>query len=440
MQNKINIFKNNNVKGQARFKEFKDFKNKKQQMEVDFKRLLGFYDFNKSALISEFAMKDFHAYLDKNRIYLTKHLDEYSKLIINLNVVEKINSVVNFDETKMLFASKNYLPRNSCKIFQPVDRTNEVVMYDAESERFKKISLYPKKMPGFSFLPFSRYINFNGRLFVSGGYEESKLSRTFWAIEDQSLLNIHDTGSAGMGKYGNLASINNEFYANVNKSFIFEDENLPNVNVIRCANMIHSRAGHAMVGLSPSLILNFGGTEGNKTCEVFHFETNRWEEISSINESRIDPSAFIFKNFVYIFFGLRFDRSTKKFTFLDTIERISLLSMQSSEWEYVLPKHVGSFPMEKLPRSLCGIVIKGNSSVIYLCGGQVDKEKYSTDVFEYNVELNTMGYSDKKLPKPTAFLEQNFVYIFKTGINYDMYGDIFYYHHSDNFTFSFQKI
>lgn len=440
MQNKINIFKNNNVKGQARFKEFKDFKNKKQQMEVDFKRLLGFYDFNKSALISEFAMKDFHAYLDKNRIYLTKHLDEYSKLIINLNVVEKINSVVNFDETKMLFASKNYLPRNSCKIFQPVDRTNEVVMYDAESERFKKISLYPKKMPGFSFLPFSRYINFNGRLFVSGGYEESKLSRTFWAIEDQSLLNIHDTGSAGMGKYGNLASINNEFYANVNKSFIFEDENLPNVNVIRCANMIHSRAGHAMVGLSPSLILNFGGTEGNKTCEVFHFETNRWEEISSINESRIDPSAFIFKNFVYIFFGLRFDRSTKKFTFLDTIERISLLSMQSSEWEYVLPKHVGSFPMEKLPRSLCGIVIKGNSSVIYLCGGQVDKEKYSTDVFEYNVELNTIGYSDKKLPKPTAFLEQNFVYIFKTGINYDMYGDIFYYHHSDNFTFSFQKI
>jgi hypothetical protein len=295
-------------------------------------------------------------------------------------------------------------------------------------------------MPGFSFLPFSRYINFNGRLFVSGGYEESKLSRTFWAIEDQSLLNIHDTGSAGMGKYGNLASINNEFYANVNKSFIFEDENLPNVNVIRCANMIHSRAGHAMVGLSPSLILNFGGTEGNKTCEVFHFETNRWEEISSINESRIDPSAFIFKNFVYIFFGLRFDRSTKKFTFLDTIERISLLNMQSSEWEYVLPKHVGSFPMEKLPRSLCGIAIKGNSSVIYLCGGQVDKEKYSTDVFEYNIELNTMGYSDKKLPKPTAFLEQNFVYIFKTGINYDMYGDIFYYHPSDNFTFSFQKI
>ena len=70
MQNKINSFKNNNVKGNNRFKEFKDFKLKKLQMETDFKRLLGFYDFNKSALISEFAMKDFHAYLDKNKIYL----------------------------------------------------------------------------------------------------------------------------------------------------------------------------------------------------------------------------------------------------------------------------------------------------------------------------------------------------------------------------------
>ena len=98
-------------------------------METDFKRLLGFYDFNKSALISEFAMKDFHAYLDKNKIYLSKHFDEYSKLILSLNVVEKINSVINFDEAKMLFASKNYLPRNSSRFFQPIDRTNEIIIF-----------------------------------------------------------------------------------------------------------------------------------------------------------------------------------------------------------------------------------------------------------------------------------------------------------------------
>lgn len=440
MQNKINSFKNNNVKGNNRFKEFKDFKLKKLQMETDFKRLLGFYDFNKSALISEFAMKDFHAYLDKNKIYLAKHFDEYSKLILSLNVVEKINSVINFDEGKMLFASKNYLPRNSSRFFQPIDRTNEIIIYDAESERYRKIAIYPKKLPGYSFLPFSRYINFNGRLFISGGYEDAKLSRTFWAVEDQSMLRLHDMGGANAGKYGNFAVINNEFYSNVNKNFIYEDDNLPNVNLIRCANMIHCRAGHALVGLSPSLILAFGGTEGNKTCEVFHFETNRWEEITPLNESRIDPSAFIYKNYVYVFFGFRFERSSKKFTFLDTIERISLLSMQNSEWEYVVPKMIGNFAKEKLPRSLCGISIKGNSSVIYLCGGQVDKEKYSNDIFEYNIELNTLGYSDKKLPKPTAFLEQNFVYIFKTGINFDLFGDVFYYHPSDNFTFSFQKI
>lgn len=412
-------------------------------IENDSKRLTGFYNFNKTALISEFSMKEFFSFLEKNRIYLQKHYEDYSKSTQDINVVEKINNITSFDETKMSFSSKNYLPRNLCKLYQPIDRTNQIIIYDAESEHFRKVTIYPKKLAGFSFLPFSRYLNFNGRLFVSGGYEDSKLSHTFWAIEDKSKFIPHVTTTRKTTFEYTLANHKTMDFTQKlnNKNLAYEDENNSGMIVIRCANMISSRAGHAMLGLNSTLILVFGGTDNVKSCEVYHFDTNRWEEISNLNEARIDPSAFIYKNSIYIFFGLRFEKSSKKYNFLDTIERISLLHMQQAEWEYITPKFSESVAMESVPRSLCGIVLKANSSSsIYLCGGQVDKEAYSTDVFEYDLENNFLSLAEKKLPKPSAFLEQNFLYLYNTGVNFDIYGDLFYYHNSDSFNFYFQKI
>jgi hypothetical protein len=416
-------------------------------LEADLKRLTGFYNFNKSALISEFSMKEFFSFLEKNRIFLQKHYEDYSRSSQDINISDKISKIISFDETKMNFSSKNYLPKNQCKLYQPIDRTNQIIVYDAESEHFRRVSLYPKKLSGFSFLPFSRYLNFNGRLIVSGGYDDTKMSRTFWAIEDRSKHVAQITTTRKTTIDYTLANHKTmEFGANTthlsNKNFAYEDENNSGIMVVRCANMIFARAGHAMLGINPTLVLVFGGSENVRTCEVYHFDSNRWEEISSLNEARIDPSAFVYKNFIYVFFGLRFEKSSKKYTFLDTIERISLLNMQQAEWEYITPKCSDNLPHESLPRSLCGIVLKANStSSIYLCGGQVDKENYSNDIFEYDIEQNFLSaVVDKKLPKPSAFLEQNFLYLYNTGVNFDIYGDLFYYHQSDSFNFYFQKL
>jgi hypothetical protein len=205
--------------------------------------------------------------------------------------------------------------------------------------------------------------------------------------------------------------------------------------------MIYPRAGHSMVSLFPNLIFVLSGTEGNKTCELFQIDLNRWEEVASLNNHRIDPSACIFKNYIYVFFGLLYHKQTKKYSFLDTIERISINNMQRKEWEFVSPKIEHNL-IERLPRSLCGIIIKNDSSsIIYICGGQIEKEKYSNDIIEVNLESNTITNCDKKLPKPSAFIEQNFLYLFKTGINFDIYGDMFYYNSvNDSFNFIFQKM
>jgi hypothetical protein len=455
---RINAFKvqgSTSMKRIERFKEFKDFKLRKLQLETDSNKLLGYYDFNKTALISEFSMKDFYSFLEKNKVFLMKHYEEYRKTTNSLNVEDKINSVVGFDEEKMIFSSKNFLPRNISKIFQPIDRTNQITIYDSETEKFKRISLLPKNLEGFTFLPFSRYINFNGRLLICGGYEDQgKLSRTTWAFEDRSNLSFWRSNNINSPENNKkkggektktqntnsiTSSIEVDFYNNINENYIFEDMQNSNYNVIRLSNMIQARAGHSLVSLPPTLILAFSGTESNKTCEMFHFGNNRWEEIASLNTARIDPSAITYKNYVYVFFGLVYHKQSKKYSFLDSIERISLMSTQSSEWQFISPKLNDSIISTLLPRSLCGIVVKNNSnSVIYLLGGQVDKDKFSSQIFEYNLDLNTLSITEKKLQKPTAFLEQNFVYLFKTGINFDIYGDVFYYQsHNDNDTFNF---
>jgi hypothetical protein len=205
--------------------------------------------------------------------------------------------------------------------------------------------------------------------------------------------------------------------------------------------MIYPRAGHALVSLYPNLIFAISGTEGSRTCELFQLDLNRWEEVASINNSRIDPSACIFKNYIYVFFGLLYHKQTKKYSFLDTIERISILNMQKREWEFVTPK-VEQNVLEILPRSLAGIVIKNDTaSMIYICGGQTGKDKFSNDVFEVNLDSNIITLCDKKLPKISGFIEQNFLYLFKTGINFDVYGDLYYYNCvNDTFNFIFQKL
>ena len=136
IKNKIDLFKSNNIKEKNKFKEFKEFKQKKLQLEKQIKRLMGFVDFNKTALISEFSMKNFYSFLEKNKIFLTKHNEEYDDLIKVTQVRDRISKVTNFDESKMLFSSKNFLPRNLSTIYLPIDDTNTLITYNSETEIF----------------------------------------------------------------------------------------------------------------------------------------------------------------------------------------------------------------------------------------------------------------------------------------------------------------
>jgi len=221
-----------------------------------------------------------------------------------------------------------------------------------------------------------------------------------------------------------------------------EDSLVIGSRLIKAKEMVNSRAGHSMIATSQSSALAISGTDNNKTCEMFYFDKNEWNEISSLNQSRIDSSIVVFKNYVYVFLGLNFNKQTKKYTFLNTIERINLMNISSSEWEYISPITSDASILENVSRSLCGICVKGQSgNTIYLCGGQTDKDIYSKDIYEFNFDSNYLSKSEKSLPFETAFLEQNYLYLFNLGLNFDIYGDMLYYNSKvDEFNSQFADV
>jgi hypothetical protein len=431
----INKFKNSDAEIRQRFMDLKNFRVKKKELEKEHKRLLGFYEFNKSALISEFSVvKDFSTLLEENENYLNKHLEEYNSKI-SMNINEKIHNVLYSDNSQSNFC-KNYLPKNISKIYQPIDRTNQLNIYDVENEYFNRVNLNFEKLHGFAFTPFSRYINYNGKLIISGGYgEKGQVSKSVFIIEEkESFYKAIDS------KGKRSSRLVEEFYNNLNKEAIYEDYHNEYI-LLKAGEMIYPRAGHAMVAGNTGIVYAISGAEGNETCEFYSLDTNKWEEFANVNQHRIDPSACLYKNYLYAFFGLLYNKHTRKYSFLDIIERISTINVQKKEWEIINLK-VEILLKDLVPRSLCGIVIKNeNSDCIYLLGGQKDKEEFSNDIFEFNFVDNTIVLSEKKLPKPSAFLEQNFLYCFKTGITFDLYGDMFYYNSSsDSFNFYYQKL
>ncbi len=193
-----------------------------------------------------------------------------------------------------------------------------------------------------------------------------------------------------------------------------------------------------MVGFSPNIILAVSGVDNLTRCEIYKLDENKWEEIASLNQARIDSSVLIHNSYVYVFFGIHYNKLTKKCDFLDSIERINFSCLQSSDWEFITPDmKIGE--RKYLPRSLCAILPTNSSSIIYIVGGQTEKDKFSNEIFQYDLEINYISKKKDCIPKLSGFLENNFIFLYKTAVLFDLYGDICtYYLNTETFNYCFR--
>ncbi len=377
-------------------------------------------------------------------------MDEKTK---NFKVVldDKIKKTVYFDDSKKIFTTKNFLPKNISRIYQPIDNTNHINCFDLSSTSFIKyhLTIDKSKFGGpFHFNHFCKYINFTGRLFVIGGYEEgAKVCNKCYVVEDKTLFEQdfeerkNKGKNADYGQSGQNASsvISRKFYQSVNRSFVYDNITSNNtLRLIEISNMNYPRAGHGLVGFSPNIILAVSGVDNLTRCEIYKLDENKWEEIASLNQARIDSSVLIHNSYVYVFFGIHYNKLTKKCDFLDSIERINFSCLQSSDWEFITPDmKIGE--RKYLPRSLCAILPTNSSSIIYIVGGQTEKDKFSNEIFQYDLEINYISKKKDCIPKLSGFLENNFIFLYKTAVLFDLYGDICtYYLNTETFNYCFR--
>jgi len=371
----------------------------------------------------------------------------------NFKVVldDKIKTTVYFDDSKKIFTTKNFLPKNISRVYQPIDNTNHINCFELSSTSFIKfhLTIDKAKFGGpFHFNSFCKYINFTGRLFVIGGYEEgAKVSNKCYVVEDKSLFeqdfeerkNKGKNTDIGQSAMNAASMISRKFYQSVNRSFVFDNTTSNNtLRLIQISNMNYPRAGHAMVGFSPNILLTVSGVDNLTRCEVYKLDENKWEEIASLNQARIDSSVLIYNSYVYVFFGISYNKLTKRCDFLDSIERINFSCLQSSDWEFITPDmKIGE--RKYLPRSLCAMLPTNSPSTIYIVGGQTEKDKFSNEIFQYDLEINYITRRKDCIPKLSGFLENNFIFLYKTAVLFDLYGDICtYYLNTETFNYCFR--
>lgn len=418
-------------------KQFNNFLKIKNSINNDTKILMGVMNISKGSLISEFSLKSFYSGIDLCKDYLIQQQYSIQTKKESIDIEKMIEKVRLFDEKSLISRgkeiAKNVLPMNNYIIFQHIDKSSNFLNeYNAEKEAFNRYSLTPIGRDGFIFLPYSRSINFLGGIFISGGYENNEIGNTTWLIENNSNLceDEYILPSPFVISHTNLLSKvpSNNIVSDKTSSF----------KIMQLSNMNFPRAGHSLVGVIPNLIIAVGGVNNNATCEAYIVEENKWEEISPLQQSRIDANILVYNNYIYVFGGIYFNLHTLRYEYLNSFERLSLINPRKSNWEYVFPKFFNC-GMEIVEKSNCGIVSK-NEDVVYIVGGQVGKNKYTNDILEFNLDGFIISVSEKKLPKKSCFLEKNFIFLFKDALNFDFEGDLFTYNsENDSFSFTLQK-
>lgn len=424
-------------------------KNDKTYLESKYRKIYSYYSFDLNCLISEFSVREFVQFFEKTKNFFEQRYMDDKNRNFKMVLDEKIESTIFFDDSKMLFTTKNFLPKEISRIYQPIDNTNTINCFDLQASSFHKITLVPDKdkVPNFHFNQFCKYLNFSGRLFICGGYTEGTIvSKSCWIAEDKVnfIADYEEKRSKKKNtqdEMGGTASsiVSRSFYRSINKTSVYDNTTDKNtLRLIKVTDMCYGRAGHGLVGFLPNIILAISGVDNLTRCEIFKLDENKWEEISSLNQARIDSSILVHNDHVYVFFGIHYNRMAKKVQFLDSIEKINFSLIQNSDWEFITPE-MKIDERKFLPRSLCAILPTQSSSKIYILGGQTERDKFSSEIFQYDL-LNNYIYKKKEtIPKIGGFIEGNFIFLYKTAFLFDLYGDIFtYYQNTDTFSYCFK--
>ena len=204
------------------------------------------------------------------------------------------------------------------------------------------------------------FCNYEKYLYVSGGQEKQK----------------------GIGKLFLRVTIN--------------AEKETKAKMVKMPTMLYNHWNHSMIS-DGNYVFVIGGYNSNK-CEAFNLKTFKWESMPDLNSpERQQATLTIYGNYLYAFMG------HSQFKVLDTVERINIKTLGSSNWEIV------NFSNPN------GINTKFYGAGVYTVNGQVfflaGKTGLGTDESDYKSEIHRFKFDTNEFLNTDIIYNGNITFI-----------------------------
>lgn len=395
-----------------RFSNFTNFKNlPKNQQENIIKgtpnedNLITFKKKEIIKLISHFLKEKEHVSLIKRYFDLfvfhykdTKINDIVKLLEMKISTLTKkyneenkdsnYNLLVKEFEDSALDSSRNYFNTTSRNLFLPLVNTQKIFAYNFELNKFLIITVDFSNLPIKRFPNYSRNLTINGNLIINGGFDE------------ESRCTLPDF-------------------------LLFTRENS---NLTKLQDMIYGHSAHSLIYLPPTNELIVVSGSGIVKCELYSFETEKWNEIPEINTPRQNPTLFYYnKQYLYAFGGAFWDETQRAFVYLDSVERLNLgfgSIKGDDKWEVVnyFVKGSDDFNLKKSVMS----VLSYKSNSILLVGGATGYNSYTDECVLFDFDTNSFELKPSiKLPHKTCFPNKAFLYYPGKAYQLDNDGNVY---------------
>jgi hypothetical protein len=231
----------------------------------------------------------------------------------NGEIIKKVTKTQTVEYNSSLGNMDNYIFMFMCPLFN----SNQIVgAFESEntgkievdfSQAFSNTDIHLNEFPSGG-----AYCNYNKILYFTGGQEKQ----------------------SGLGKIFLRISVQLSDYK---------------VNLTKMPNMLYSHWNHSMI-VNDNYVFVVGGYNSNK-CEYFNFKTLKWGGLPNLNsEERQRAMLIIYKDYLYAFMGYT------QFGILDSVERINIAKLGTSQWEKVSISNPQRINLKKLVKEISSVI------------------------------------------------------------------------------------
>ncbi len=243
---------------------------------------------------------------------------------------------------------------NTEYILSPVSQTNSIKIITSDSREERTVPLkFPENYGFNTFFLDCAHCNcsMNRCLYVAGGIESTSEQK-----RSNSLLCIDITKP---------------------------DE----YKVVKKASMNYARCAHTMIS-DDKYIYAVGGEDLN-AVERYDIENDIWEILPNMRNKRMYPILYVYKGYLYAFFG-----KFKNGEYPHSIERLNISNnsgIAKPSWEMVMFSN-----QKEINVNYYGCALHEINGILYFFGGKCD-EQTTDQIFFYNFESKSIEKEDSNL-------------------------------------------